>query len=996
MKHLWIGKAFRKKGRQEAETPETQGSVPGDVKSAPAAQDQGREEPESEPRQEDAGAEKERKRQEAEAEKERKRQEAEAEKERKRQEAEAEKERKRQEAEAEKERKRQEAEAEKERKRLEEEAEAERLRLEEEKRAREEEEQRRLMEQRRREMEALLASGADPERGLTADQVQARVESGLANVPVQAREVTLRDIIRYNVCTYFNLIFLIIAVCLCLVGSYRDITFLPIIIANTLIGIVQEWRAKKLLDRLNIMTAPGTRVIRDGTETVISPSDLVQGDLAVFGPGSQIPADAIVSSGSVQVIESPLTGEADEISKMPGDRLLSGSYVISGTARAILDQVGEKSYISRLTLEAKARTDGEQSEMIRSLDRLVKIVGILIIPIAALLFSQQYWINHASLKQSVTATAAAIIGMIPEGLYLLASVAMAVSAMRLAMNKVLIHSMKSIETLARVDVLCVDKTGTITENTMQVVKVVPLVSAVPESRRIAQTSPAAMPADEAQGEGDVPQDALPGETAAQEAGADLTDQDPAALSALELAVGDFAAAMSADNATMHAIRTRFTRQSGRRAERVVAFSPVYKYSAARIGGVSYVLGAPEYILGDGYGVYEELVDSYAARGYRVLFFGEYDHMPEEGALIGRVKPTGMILLMNPVREKAPDTFRYFARQGVAMKVISGDSPVTVSEVARQAGIEGAEQYVDARSLTAENMQAACEKYTVFGRVTPQQKRLLVEAMKKAGHTVAMTGDGVNDILAMKEADCSIAMASGADAAMQTAQIVLVESDFAKMPSVVAEGRRVVNNIERTASLFLVKNIFSLLLSVFSIIFLMHYPLEPSQVSLISMFTIGIPAFFMSLESNHRMIRGHFLGNVFFRALPAGLTDFAVISALVLFCQECRVSSTDLSTSCTILLAVVGIMILYRIMLPMTKFHWVLWTAMIFGILFCMTFLNHIFAITMLSRKCAMLLIIFAIITEPSLRYTSLLTEKLWKLGRALREKWRQQKEAHFL
>ncbi|MBR2591656.1 MAG: HAD-IC family P-type ATPase, partial [Oscillospiraceae bacterium] len=330
--------------------------------------------------------------------------------------------------------------------------------------------------------------------------------------------------------------------------------------------------------------------------------------------------------------------------------------------------------------------------------------------------------------------------------------------------------------------------------------------------------------------------------------------------------------------------------------------------------------------------------------------------------------------------------------GVHVKVISGDNPMTVSEVAMEAGIVGAEKFIDASALEEKDMRSAVENYTVFGRVTPHQKRQLVAALKQNGHTVAMTGDGVNDVLALKDADCSIAMASGSDAAAQAAQMVLLESDFSKMPAVVNEGRRVVNNIERTASLFLVKNIFSLLLSVFSIIFMLNYPLEPSQISLIGMFTIGIPAFVMSLENNTGRIRGHFLSNVFFRALPAGLTDFAVISALVIFCREFRVSETDMSTSCTILLAIVGIMILYRIASPMTTLHWVLWIGMIFGLLFCMTFMNQVFAISMLSRKSAMLLVIFAIITEPALRYLSLLTKKIWQLAAWIRKKIRIKKE----
>ena len=652
--------------------------------------------------------------------------------------------------------------------------------------------------------------------------------------------------------------------------------------------------------------------------------------------------------------EALLTGEADEILKKPGDGLLSGSFIVSGQCKARLDKVGADSYISKLTLEAKARKNEEESEMIRSLDRLVKIIGVLIIPIGILLFSQQYFINGESLKSSVTATVAAVIGMIPEGLYLLASVAMAVSVMRLAFGKVLVHSMKSIETLARVDVLCVDKTGTITENTMTVKKAVPLY--------------------EMNAEGEDP------------------DFSPEELATLELQVGDFVTAMNGDNITMQALQAYFQKHTGRRPDQVFSFSSENKYSGAVFGEHNYVMGAPEFLLRSSYQEYQPLIEKYSSQGYRVLLFGEYQEALDGGALKAPVIPKGMVLMANPVRENAPETFRYFADQGVAIKVISGDNPVTVSEVAKEAGIENAEAYIDVSMLhSEEELLEAAEEYTVFGRVKPEQKRQLIAALKQKGHTVAMTGDGVNDVLALKDADCSIAMASGSDAAAHAAQMVLLESDFSKMPSVVAEGRRVVNNIERTASLFLVKNIFSLLMSVFSIVFMMNYPLEPSQISLISMFTIGIPAFFMSLEQNKNRIQGRFLNNVFFRALPAGLTDFAVISGLVIFCREFMVGDTDLSTSCTILLAIVGIMILYKIMSPMSKYHWGLWFAMIFGILFCMTFMNRIFAITTLSRKCAMLLVIFAIITEPALRYLSVLVQKIWDAARWIKKKWQERK-----
>jgi len=768
-------------------------------------------------------------------------------------------------------------------------------------------------------------------QGLTTAQVNERMEAGQINTPVESATKSMKEIIIGNTFTYFNLIFFIIAVLLIMVGSFRDLTFLPVIIANTLIGIIQEIRSKQVLDNLSILNAPKTQVIRDGKRSMVEAAMLVRDDLVVFEAGNQIPADAVVVKGEVNVNESLLTGEADEIVKKNGDELLSGSFIVSGKCAAVLTKVGRESYISELTLQATQGKTGEQSEMIRSLNRLVKAVGVIIIPIGILLFSQQYFYIGATLKDSVTSMVAAIIGMIPEGLYLLASVALAVSVIRLAKDKVLVHDMKCIETLARVNVLCVDKTGTITENTMKVKKLVPV----------------GQPA------------------AGQEQGRELS-----------LLLGDFVKAQSSDNITMEALKETFKHAGGRAVERVFAFSSAYKYSGAVLDGGQYVLGAPEFILREGYEAYAPEIEKYGTQGFRVLVFAHYLGELDGKALTERAEPLALVLLSNPVRKGAGETFRYFAKQGVEIKVISGDNPVTVSQVAKQAGIAHAENYVDASALQSkEDYQEAVRKYTVFGRVTPNQKRELVWALKDAGKTVAMTGDGVNDVLALKDADCSVAMASGSEAAAQVSQLVLLESDFSKMPSVVMEGRRVVNNIQRSASLFLVKNIFSLLLSLFSVFLMLDYPLEPSQVSLISMFTIGIPSFVLALEPNRNLIKGHFLTNVLLKALPAGLTDFLVVSGLVVFCKEFQVNGVDVSTSCTILLAIVGFMILHSIASPMTRLHWGLLVGVIVGWLFCMLFVSRLFAITSISRQCAMLMVIFAIITEPVLRYLSLFIRK---------------------
>ena len=785
-----------------------------------------------------------------------------------------------------------------------------------------------------------MVQQTDPVQGLTGAEVEDRVARGRTNAPVDPPSKTVREIIAGNVFTYFNLVFTVIAVLLILVGSFRDLTFYGIVIANTLIGILQELRSKRTLDKLQVLNAPKAVAVRNGKECTLPAEQLVQDDIVIFGAGNQICADARVVEGEVQVNESLITGESDEITKKAGDSLLSGSFVVSGRCRAQLEKVGADSYVSKLTLAAKASKKGEQSEMIRALDKLVKIVGILIIPIGLVLFSQQYFFAHESLRVSVTSMVAAIIGMIPEGLYLLASVALVVSVIRLARKKVLVHDMKCIETLARVDVLCVDKTGTITENRMEVART----------------------------------EELPG-------------YDGSSMPPLEKLIGSFAAGMTSDNATMKALKAFYRSTTGKKPDRITSFSSATKYSSATFGDTCYVLGAPEFVLREDYDTYREQIETFSAQGYRALVFGIYDGAADGKALTEKVTPLGLVLLTNPIRKEAPETFRYFAEQGVAIKVISGDNPVTVSEVAKAAGIQNADQYIDAATLqTPTEIERAVKKYTVFGRVTPNQKRQFVAALKKAGHTVAMTGDGVNDVLALKDADCSVAMASGSDAAAQASQLVLLESNFSCMPSVVLEGRRVVNNIERSASLFLVKNIFSFLMSIFSMVFMITYPIEPSQISLINMFTIGTPAFFLALEPNHNIIKGRFLPNVLVKALPAGLTDFFVIAAFVIFCSTFDIPQQYVSTACTLILAVVGLMILFKISQPMDKFRLTIFIAMVVGLIGTSIFLNDLFALRGLSRECTMLLAVFAILTEPILRYSKQLIEWLFHLFHRVHER----------
>lgn len=775
--------------------------------------------------------------------------------------------------------------------------------------------------------------------GLTAAEVNARIEAGKINIADDSSDRTTGKIIRDNLLTYFNLIFLVITVLLCIAGAFRDLTFLPIIIGNILIGIVQELRAKKTLDKMKILNAGHAVVIREGKRQKVTAEELVIDDLIWLSSGDAICADSVVVSGEITVNESMLTGEADGIVKKENEELLSGSFVVSGEGYARLTRVGNDSYISKLTNEAKALKKGEESEMIRSINMFVKVIGIIIIPMSVILFVQAFVFRNASFRTSITSMVASIIGLIPEGLYLLTTLALAVSMMKLAKDKVLLHDMKSIESLARVDVLCVDKTGTITKPEMTVTEIVSCDDSMNEV---------------------------------------FTDYVMSSIdnNATAVALKKYLN----DNNVMNGKRT---------ASKVYPFNSTVKYGAMAFNDDYYVLGAPEFIIKTGFNNLKDDISQYTTKGYRVIVLAKAESLTRDGVIDGEILPLGFVVLANEIRDNAVETFTYFKEQGVAIKVISGDNPATVSEVARQAGIENAEKYVDASTLTDNMMiSEAIAKYTVFGRVTPKQKQQFVKALKMQGHTVAMTGDGVNDILALKDADCSVAMASGSEATAQAAQIVLLDSDFSRMPEIVLEGRRVVNNVQRSASLFLVKNLFSLLLTIFSTVLMISYPLMPSQVSLISMFTIGIPGFLLALEPNKSRIKGHFLGNVLLKALPAGLTDFFAVSALVICGHVFNIPSTDIATASTLLIAVVGFMIMIKISHPFNKFKYGILALNIFGLIFCGLFLDNLFAMSDMSNICILLTIVFGFAAESMFRYITIFVEfiqnKMRKKKNALR------------
>ena len=780
--------------------------------------------------------------------------------------------------------------------------------------------------------------------GLTEEEVAQKNAAGKVNVAIDDEFKTNRQIIVENTFTYFNLIFLVLTILLLIAGDIRDLTFLPVIILNTIVGIVQEIRAKSVLSKLQVLNQTKLLALRGGKRRQVPIDQLVEGDLVLLKAGDQIPADAKVVDGSVRVNESLLTGESDEIAKEVGDELLSGSFIVSGEVMAQLVKVGSESYIAKLTAEAKAMGGGEESKMIRAINRLIKWVGIIIIPMGVALFAQAYFLNHRSFAESISSMEAAIIGMIPEGLYLLTTVALALAAMRLARNQVMLHDMKSVETLARVNVLCVDKTGTITEPKMAVEKVVP-----------AKNYP----------------------------GNDLEDRLAAYVSNMPI-----------DNITAEALSQKFGQdQPLVNAKRIIPFTSVNKYSGAVFAGYTLLLGAPEMILRSQLKAYQEEFASYPEEGYRVLAFAKYpaELADEKEKLTQEVDVLGYVLLSNPIRKEAKETFEYFAKQGVEIKVISGDNPVTVSRVAGQAGIAGAEKYIDAQTIKPGEYEQAMADYNVFGRVKPEQKKEFVQALQKIGKTVAMTGDGVNDILAMKEADCSIAMASGNSAAVQASQVVLLDSNFAKMPQVVNEGRQVVNNIERSAGLFLVKNIFSLLMAVFSLVLTINYPIKPAQITLISSFTIGLPSFLLALEKNHSRIRGNFTVNILTKSIPGGITDWLAVSILVLTNKFTNIGDNEVATASTALLVLVGLMVLFWISRPLNKYKLGVLALSVVCIILSIIFIPGFFKLSPLSGRAVFTVVVLFFAGMTLFRIMSRICDGIKEVSNVLTEKGKDAK-----
>ena len=701
--------------------------------------------------------------------------------------------------------------------------------------------------------------------GLSSEEAERRRERGEGNVTAEHQEKPFSAILRDNTFTLFNLLNAGLAVALALAGSYRNMLFLGVVISNILIGTIQEAKAQKTIRRLKLLNAPEVSVIRDGREITLKPEETVRGDLAVFRAGDQIIADAVVTEGQGSAMEALLTGEKDAVPKGSGSWLYSGSYVSEGKMTAQLIHVGAESYVNRLTAEAKKMTR-PASRLMGEMDRLIQGVSAVLVPLGILLFLKATLISHRPWNEAIPPTVAAMLGMIPEGLMLLTSIAMAAGVVKMGRRRTLVQELAGIETLARVNLLCLDKTGTITTGKMTLEKTEGLEGSARET-----------------------------------------------LEALSRFLGAF----DEKSGTMDALR-KGAAPGNEKAERIYPFSSERKKSAAIFAnGKALVLGAPEYVLGENYrhGIRKK-AEAWTGKGRRVLTLAEGRGGDPEG-FPEITRAIGLLILKEEIRPEARETLRYFREQGVKIKIISGDDPETVARIAREAGVEGWNRWVNAGELgSREELAKSCDEYTVFGRVKPDQKRDLVLALRYRGYNVAMTGDGVNDIPAMKAADCSIAMVGGSDAARNAAQITLLDSNFGVMPEIVLEGRRIINNITRTATLFLTKTIFSFLLSLLTLATPGHYPFQPIQLTLISSLTVGIPGFVLAMEPSRERIRGNFLRTIVTRAMPGGIA-VAVCAALAAGMETMAGWDRAVcSTAATLTAGFIGYLVLARICLPL--------------------------------------------------------------------------------
>ena len=704
--------------------------------------------------------------------------------------------------------------------------------------------------------------------GLSQEEVEARIKEGKVNHDTSTPTKSIKRIFAENIFTLFNFTNIILAIAVFLVGSYKNLLFLIIIYTNAAISIIQEIKSKKAIDKLSVLAQVKVNALRDGNVKEIAVDEIVTDDVLLIETGDQIVTDSVVLDGSIEVNEAFITGESDSVYKTKGDTVLSGSFVVSGNCKAEVIHVGEDNYTSKISSGVKHLKE-PNSEIMRSLNKIVKVVSIAIVPISILLFLHQYNLDGNSIKYAVVNTVAAVIGMIPEGLILLTSTVLAVSVIKLSKRRVLVQELHCIESLARVDTLCLDKTGTITEGKMKATDVV----------EISKTK-----------------------------------------SELEGILSEIGAALEDNNSTINAIREKYTKKATWTVKAQIPFSSQKKWSGVNFGTHgSYVMGAPEFVLKDLYCDYKDIVEKYS-EDYRVVVLAHSDSDFQDRELPKGLEVLGLVLISDAVRKDAMKTMQYFKKQGVDIKIISGDSPLTVAKVAREVGLENHDKYIDMQEVTTdEELEKAAKEYTIFGRVTPIQKKELIKALKKQGHTVAMTGDGVNDVLALKEADCSIAMASGSDATRNISELVLLDSDFSAMPRIVEEGRRTINNIERSATLFLSKTIYSSILALFFLVASMPYPYMPIQLTLISVVTIGIPSFVLALEPNKERVKGNFLKNVISKALGTAVTDVICIIVTVALCSRLNIRPEVYSSICVLVTGFIGMMLLSNLCKPLDIF-----------------------------------------------------------------------------
>ena len=821
--------------------------------------------------------------------------------------------------------------------------------------------------------------------GLTNEQVQERIAEGKVNVNENPNTRTYKQIILENTLTFFNFLNIALLVLVLFVRSYKNSMFMGIILINTVIGIIQEIRAKKTIDKLAILTESKTVVLREGKKWSISTEKLVLDDLIFLKTGDQVPADVKVLEGTVEVNESLLTGESDNLSKSQGDELFSGSFVTSGEACCQVIHVGKDNYASQITSEAK-EFKRHNSELRNSLNAILKVISIIIVPLGAMLFYKQYMIVGDTLKDSVVNMVAAVLGMIPEGLVLLTSVALTLGSMVLATKKTLVQELYCIETLARVDTLCLDKTGTITEGTMKVEDVQLYDTAQttvvqhtakfdPETGEPVQNVSALKPevTVSAEKENGQIQETVNSETVSQE--------ERQKLQEIDHIMGNMMSVLHDQNATADALRKRFPSRNDLKLIHAIPFSSDRKYSGAVFEGRgTYLMGAAQFLFPEGNEELLEHCSSYAQEGYRILVLAHSEQETKGTERPTGLEPLGLFLITDVIREEAPDTLAFFDSQGVDLKVISGDDPVTVSAIAKKAGLKNANHYIDATTIkTSEEMQRAVAECSVFGRVTPQQKKQMVQALQSQKHTVAMTGDGVNDVLALKEADCSIAMAAGSDAAKNIANVVLLDSNFGAMPHIVNQGRRVVNNIRSAASMFLIKTIFSVLLSLITIFFGDAYPFEPIQMSLISACAVGIPTFLLTQENNYNKIDHTFLRHVFMNAFPAAVTITGCVFTIMLVCQDVYHSNVMLNTACVLVTGWNYMSALRTVYSPLNTYRKVIIYGMQFAFFISAVVLQDL--LTLGSLEFGMIILVFVLMT-----FSPILIETITEWIRTIYEK----------